>query len=664
MRIAQSLSDDLAKLNEAVKSAADKKKDFAAAVNARSQEKSGSSRGSGPGYVPQPHGDPQAEAKVRAEVEKLSQRLSNLTLGSGDSLAAADAKAAEEKKKAEDAQVDEAVREVKNSVRTESPVAAATTLKRNLASLPPERRKEVLERLKQEGVLEQLTEKMTGCNKEDTARTLQELTFTTKLVGADGASLITDPIAKAIADGRLEQKGASANGGPFGVFRGANKHNSEREFVDGIALLGNSPEAQLFKDSLVASLVKESKSSQGERSERAMGMAAAVATGDSKLVPDKGVWTAVRNGEIGGVVGAAVARFEKAREEALDAAIEKTTNLSESIDNLKPGESLKISLKGEVDARVDVAAGAGVEITRNDDGTYTVKGSAEVLAGLGIKGKSGAEKLGVKAGVGGTAEFTFKSAEEAKQGAQALIKMEAAAFAGGVPGMLLQPSAEEAALLNKNISAVQFDLKAQISAGVDIGTTGGARIEFENGKPVAVSIINTISGSGSLGFMEKATGYKFSGEVTGTVTQRFSLESLPEGGLTEQVAAIQQDPGKYIRDTDPTISLSLTAKGTADGKGGDAGIEAEIKVENIKVNQLGTFMDRLKTGDIEGALATTGMTATLSWNTFVDETRGWLNQGLDLQVVSVSGENYIHHVGEKHEMKIKPSEDGKHLVNS
>ena len=81
-------------------------------------------------------------------------------------------------------------------------------------------------------------------------------------------SCAIDPTTVAEVQDRLEQVGDDANGGLGGVFKGANTHNSEREFIDAVAALGNSPEAELFRSSLTQSLVDEAKSSQGERADR------------------------------------------------------------------------------------------------------------------------------------------------------------------------------------------------------------------------------------------------------------------------------------------------------------------------------------------------------------------------------------------------------------
>jgi hypothetical protein len=239
-------------------------------------------------------------AEVKAKVDRIGSAVGTSVEKAGSAGAAAvgeDATAAAAAKREEDAKVADASRAIENAVRTQPALTATETLNRELAKVPPERRGEVLKR--SAASLGTLTEQLTSLDRAGTAEAVKNLAKATELAGPENAQALTGPMAQALALGRMEQKGAQANGGVGGIFRGANTHNSEREFVDGVAALGNAPGAQLFKDSLSGSLQAESKASKGEVSDRAGALAAAVATGRSDLVADSGGWTAARTaGEV------------------------------------------------------------------------------------------------------------------------------------------------------------------------------------------------------------------------------------------------------------------------------------------------------------------------------------------------------------------------------
>jgi hypothetical protein len=287
-----------------------------------------------------------------------------------------------------EAQIDTAVETVDRSVRDESSLEGATALRTELETLSPEMRSNVLSELDQRNTLNHLAVNIKDLNREETALAIEELAHSTDLVGPLNAELITDPIAEVIADGGMEQTGSDANGGVGGMFRGANTHNSEREFVDGITSLEESPGAQLFNDSLTNSLMGEAQRSEGARADRARGMAGAASTGNSDLVPDDGLWTQARNLAQGTLdtIDSAAQRFEDARTGAHNNAIEHSLDLSDKIEALEPGDTVTMSVNGEISAQYDISAGGAISVTMNSDGTYTVKGSADLMVGPGGKG--------------------------------------------------------------------------------------------------------------------------------------------------------------------------------------------------------------------------------------------------------------------------------------
>jgi hypothetical protein len=581
----------------------------------------------------------------------------------------------------EQARVDQAAAELERSVREDSPLDAARKVNDQLQGLPPELRGQFLE--KSAGSLEQLTERITKLDKQQTGEAVKELARATEAAGPLAADKITGPIAKAIADGKLEQKGADADGGWGGVFQGANTHHSERELVDGIAGLGDTPGAGLFRDSLTTSLAAEGRASQGERADRATGFAGAVASGKSDHVPDDGLWSGVRNlaKDAAGLVGEAQRRVEDLRENATDALLDKTLGLSDKLESLGPGDSMKISVKGAVSLELAGEASAELEVKRNEDGSYSVSGAASLLGGIG------AAKNDVLVGGAGKVEFKFNSLEEAKEGTQALAKVGLMAAGNGTlpgVGMLAAPSPDEVAALAKNISAVELDASAVGQLDWRFGLSGveglGAegrlqgnqlmRVEFENGKPSAIVSGVEIKGEAAaemsnliqkygpdaipddkaneikdrLGFDPRSVA-----DLQGTLSAEGSLkiqvrtpitsEPVPGGNPLEQLQAIRNDPGKLV--TGPATA-SISYEGSAEAN--DHGLKLELKADNIDPSKLGAVLDHASRGDITGALAATEVKVSGTVNTYEDK---GFDHELDVKVASLGGKNYVRDVDDR-----------------
>jgi hypothetical protein len=603
--------------------------------------------------------DKPSEINSDQVADKIDQILTNFNEKHAENEVQKQAEREKEEQQKATKVVNDSVTDIQRAVNQGDAVEGATRLRVVLSRLPPEQRTEVLKRLKDDGTLDHLARSITNLDAKGTATAVKELANTVNLVGANHSRLLTDSIAKVMADGGMEQVGDDANGGLGGVFKGANTHNSEREFIDAVAALGNSPEAELFRSSLTQSLVDEAKSSQGERADRANAMAAAVATGDSKLIPDDGLWSRVRNfgQDALNAVNDTVKHFDKLRTDATNKAIESVTQISKAVEQLKPGESVTLSVSGEVSARLDVESGYAVTVTKNEDGTYTVKGSAELLAGIGIKGRSTGGG-GAKVGGGGIAEFTFDNSADASQAAKTLFKMMSPI------GM---PSDEESKLLSDNLSAIEFGINNSVSgklggfsAEIDASMMRG-RIEFENGKPVALTLSSSLSVSGSVKsefYSKLGLPSGFTGNLSGTLAQRFSLESLPEGNILDQIQAIKNDPMGYVGNTDRSMELSFTVNGKVEGMVGP-GIEITGSIKGIKASNLKAVLQRFSEGDIEGAVAATEGQATIKVTNYTDLTMSF---GLDLGVAKLEASESIHSIDEKHEYVIKPSDDGENLT--
>mgnify|MGYP001290197400 CR=1 FL=1 len=606
--------------------------------------------------------------------------------GSPDSLERAGAEEAEAEL------IAAAAEDFETAVNEETPLEAAEHLSEALESLEPEQRGDFLAESAES--IEQLTENITDLDRDETADVVRELAHAADIAGPAHVEELTGPLARAIADGRLEQTGDSADGGPGGIFQGANTHNSEREFIDGIADLGDAPGGALFRDALASSLSTESQASSGDRADRALGFAGAVITGESEHVPDDGVWTQVRElgSDVVGLVEDAVQRVQDLREGLADRALDSILGITESLESLEPGDTLTIGASGAVSVELHGQFENQLQVTRNEDGTYTVAGSSSVLGGVGAAGN----KLAV--GGGGVVEFTFDNLEEAIDGTQALSKIALSSTLPVIAGLAF-PSPDELVNLGQSISAVQVNSEAAVGLNARFGLTGlqgggaegglqasqGARIEFENGLPSAVVARYEISGDaaaeasnlvqrfangaipdGVISEFEDRFGFnpldiQGVAEVAGSLTieVRTPIETSPvEGGNPlEQVAELIANPEEIIGGA-PTATVTLQGEAEAEG----AGIAGSVTIDGLDSGEIGTFVTRLQEGDLEGAIAGTGATTTFSYNTYEDVERGWLNHGLDIAVASVNGQNVVRHNDETHETVLRPNADGTRLV--
>jgi hypothetical protein len=347
----------------------------------------------------------------------------------------------------------------------------------------------------------------------------------------------------------------------------------------------------------------------------------------------------------------------------------------------------------------------------NSDGTYTVKGSADLMVGPGAKeGRRGSDPsvsvaqqlvpgsevetdADVALGAGAVVEFKFDSLTDAQQGARSLIKLGMIAAGGPsgalAAGPLLQPSSEETEQLLSNISAIQLDLKGEASAsasneesatqnedvdGMSIGLNGtfvsGRRLEFENGKPVAIVQSNSLSVSGSISsslLQELGLPTDFSGTVNGAITQRFEAPDMGDGNLTDYINELRQDPAQLLEDVAPTYGLSLNVR----GKGGysvdtglltnmthSQGIEVKVSVNKVDPTNIGEVVSDLTDGDIEGAIAATGATSTATISQFSDTSAGLTG---DIGVAKLDFRTNYHAVNWEHQKTIKPTDDGQNL---
>ncbi len=544
---------------------------------------------------------------------------------------------------------------LERTVKDKSPVDATRALNATLERLPEPTRKRVMEAAGP--AIETLVEKTTALDRKGTREVVTELGRTAELLGPLGSSALTDPMARAIADGKLEQKGKAANGGVGGVFRGANRHNSERELVEAFAD-SKSPAVALLGDSLVGSLSRESLKSTGARADRALGFAGAVALRDASKVPDGGAWHQVSQlgKDVTSAIDGAVSRIENARQAALDKVIDKTLGLSGSIDQLEPGDTLVVAAGGEFSARLAGESRGAVEVTRNRDGTYTVAGDMQALVGLGLPGQG--VKASAKGGGGGRAEFTFADAEEAEHGAKALLRQGDTGFMADHLSALELSSALAADVDNR------FGLTGVWSRGGEVNAEVGSamRIELENGRPTAIvnrmqaTIDGGVEQSGI--FSPSSVGAAALAKQLGVTDSVFGkLDVKGDARVTFETRVPISDASKLGDDPIERINTLLT-KPTAAVAGppqlsgrlqlafeaNGEGFEATSALEGVTPELAPDVFRKLVTGDLANAATVTGSTYHFTAGRYTNESRGWLDHELDTGAWKLSGENYIHHV--------------------
>lgn len=553
---------------------------------------------------------------------------------------------------------------VEDAINSGDPIAASAVLADELERLPAESRGELVTNLSRE--LEDLTEDITALDANGTATAIANLGRATQAAGPLNAQGITDPIAQAIADGRLEQQGEDADGGfslpgtDINVAEGANTHNSEREFVDGVSANAGTDGGSLFQLSLAASL--EAKG--------ATGIAGAVASGQSQDIPDGNIFAEASQLDDHAVqaLDDVTERLAELQAGALNTVLDETLNVSESItdENLQPGDS--VSFNAAISGAYVVALGLEGDITveRNDDGTYTVSGGGEFDIGAGI-----GEFATATGGVGGRIEYTFDNAEDAQRGALALLRQGSE---GAVTGALEQLQGPDIEFLREHVSAVELNADAAVSLDARYGLSGvlgggaegnielqtAGRIEFENGEPVAVVHSVEVSAEGAaeassplFGFaangVEDATGidlgeFSNGGTLTADVstTVEFRTPISPDGASVTDVLG---NPAAYLSD-DETV---VTVKSEADFQADSEGFHYETEYTGLSIEEGRNLLGGVVNGDLGEAVDGLTLEGTASWNTYEEVQSGGT---LDIVVGSGTAEKVTRHNDEETEANI------------
>ena len=327
-------------------------------------------------------------------------------------------------------------------------------------------------------------------------------------------------------------------------------------------------------------------------------------------------------------------------------AMDKGLQIGKQVDKLGVGDSYKLG--GDFSLGIGVGGGAsgGIEIERTAKG-FTVSGEMKADVGLGLS-------FDASAGVGGRAEFKFKTAKEAKQAA--LILAGTAAAVAGPPPLrpALMPSGKEIDFLKSHLSAVELSASASAKVDAKLGAgpaelggaagaavTGHYRVEFEGGKPAALVYKGELSGSAKADVALKLVK-KFGGDVGGQLTakikdgvelsQSVTFEArvaLGPSGLSD-LGAVAARLGR--------AEFSLTASVTADG--GDKGVQVQAGVSGLSLSEVRHAATALAHGRVGEAIAGVDVEASGTYSDFVDH--GFDDLGFDLKLGKVGVEASVY----------------------
>lgn len=168
-------------------------------------------------------------------------------------------------------------------------------------------------------------------------------------------------------------------------------------------------------------------------------------------------------------------------------ALEVTGKAVGKIGDLEPGESVDLHADVDVSLGLSVGVNGSVSVAKNEDGSFTVAGQVGADFGFAAEGEG-------EAGLAGRVEMKFATADEAKKAAEKLLLMGAS----GVSPVLmpvLAPSPSELKDMMQHVSAVELTgsaaaeiqgLPADDGLKGEVGVSTSYRMEFENGKPVAL----------------------------------------------------------------------------------------------------------------------------------------------------------------------------------
>lgn len=390
---------------------------------------------------------------------------------------------------------------------------------------------------------------------------------------------------------------------------------------------------------------------------------AAAATADAV---QEGVQFAVENGlKLGGVL------LDKARGYIQDKVLD-AVDVEGHVQQLEPGDSYRLGADVEVTAGVDVAVEGEIEVTHNEDGTFTV--SAGVEADIGVEALAG-----VSLGGGGKAEFTFDTAAEATQAAEALVLTAASTAVALTPPFqpvapLLLPSGDSLDLLKDNLSAVELsagasaELDQKLGLGEDTGLSANVeaetayRVEFGDGGPELVReqrLQGEFSADAAAELLPQVGGQLDLAGATaqGEVTLSTRVD-LPDGfgdvGSAFDTAALLASPPAGLADLLPGAETSISGELSITGGGTThrTGAQIEFEAPDVELSdglQFGADLVRGRFADAYRALPDVEVSGHWFTEDGADLSGGFsvLGQGIDLGF-----HNYVRNLQDEFEVQL------------
>lgn len=306
-------------------------------------------------------------------------------------------------------------------------------------------------------------------------------------------------------------------------------------------------------------------------------------------------------------------------------------DIDSSVHQLRPGDSYRLSADAGVmvglgvkglEASAGGALASGVEVSRAEDGkSFTVQADPSLLAKLSAAAGLSATGLPmptekvmaeVGAGGGGKVEFAFKTADEAARAAQLLMEAmtNPARFAADAVLHLADVRKVLAA-----VSAIELGSQAAAKLGLEgdegLGVLGAAkksstqwegglsttyRIEFSAGKPVALSMKNSMAFESSVGESQAFKFGEFSMEFSKGVSASVCIDL--ERRVTIPPEASLKEVGRAAWHAPATMTVGLGSKKS--GAFGESGAELQFKLEGHLDTMLAAAI-ALQQGDVESA---------------------------------------------------------------
>jgi hypothetical protein len=485
--------------------------------------------------------------------------------------------------------------------------------------------------------LEKITRGMTILDGGDTKEAVGNLTNAAELAGRENVHHLTDPIAKQVAQGGMEERGS---------LLGRHDHRSEQEFADGVRDVMSETGNDLFARSLSNQLA-----ANGD-----MGFAHAIATGGD--VPGKNLAENINDfvgDAVDNVTGAAgavtdfVGDLANAAGDFTRNKIAEAAGVDHRVEELNSeGDTFTMGLGGEVGAvGVQVGAAAEMQVERTDDGyTVTVSGeaSAGIFAALGTNDAGGRAEANLTGRV--SVEATFQTQEEAIEAAKTIAGIGIGTAIGGPVGAAVTAgtAGEEIRNFTDNISKTTFELELSGSARAGLnaslglsdesgfgGTAGitastSVALEVVPGQDPTLVLNNELSGDASLNLGLNDVGLPDGRRLSlanASAEGSVSLETrVPLGGTS--LSEAMQDPVGAVRalgqnaidnstttltanvDVSGDIGFGVTGSGESGRSNSNAslaggGLNAQISAE-IPTRDIGGALNAALNGDLRGAL--------------------------------------------------------------